>query len=181
MAVVGKMFRICNVVGQYRHILFNRSVPALYQQNVGIKQSIEDKLGLPPKPKKPLTPYFRFMAQIRPNLLHKNPHTKPTDIIKLVAQEWEKTDMTLRQKLEAEYKREMVDFVSANVKYEQSLTNEQREEIKKAKVVIAHSKEKRKLKKKMKELGKPKRPASAFLLFLSEKKGSRGIKSFRQY
>jgi transcription factor A len=153
-------------------------MPSLYQQIAGLKKSIEDKLGLPPKPKKPLTPYFRFMAQIRPNLTQKNPQAKATgrtsfiivemkvlivsfmllfyecfvfttDIVKLTAQEWEKVDTTVREQLEADYKREMVDFVAAQVKYDQMLTNEQREEIKKAKIDIAESKEKRKLKKVM--------------------------------
>jgi hypothetical protein len=41
----------------------------------------------------------------------------------------------------------MVDFLAAEVKYDQMLTSEQREEIKKAKKDIAESKEKRILKK----------------------------------
>jgi hypothetical protein len=72
-----------------------------------------------------------------------------TDIVKLTAQEWEKADITIREQLEADYKREMVDFMAAQVKYDKMLTNEQREEIKKAKVDIAESKEKRMLRKVM--------------------------------
>jgi hypothetical protein len=67
--------------------------------------------------------------------------------VKLTAQEWEKTDITVREQLQADYKREMVDFLAAQVKYDQMLTSEQREEIKKAKKDIAESKEKRALKK----------------------------------
>jgi hypothetical protein len=67
--------------------------------------------------------------------------------VKLTAQEWEKTDITVREQLLADYKREMVDFLAAQVKYDQMLTSEQREEIKKAKKDIAESKEKRVLKK----------------------------------
>lgn len=70
-----------------------------------------------------------------------------TDIVKLTAQEWEKADITVREQLQADYKREMVDFLAAQVKYEKMLTSEQREEIKKAKKDIAESKEKRVLKK----------------------------------
>lgn len=69
--------------------------------------------------------------------------------MKLTAQEWEKADITVRQKLEADYKREMVDFTAAQVKYNKMLTDEQREEIKLAKIDIAESKEKRMLKKVM--------------------------------
>jgi hypothetical protein len=71
------------------------------------------------------------------------------DIVKLTAQEWEKADITVRDKLETEYKQEMVDFMAAQMKYNQMLTEEQREEIKKAKMDIAESKEKRMLKKVM--------------------------------
>jgi len=70
-----------------------------------------------------------------------------TDIVKLTAQEWEKADITVREQLQAAYKREMVDFLALQVKYDQTLTSEQREEIKKAKKDIAESKEKRVLKK----------------------------------
>lgn len=69
--------------------------------------------------------------------------------MKLTAQEWEKADITVREQLQADYKREMVDFLAAQVKYDQMLTSEQREEIKKAKKDIAESKEKRVLKKVM--------------------------------
>jgi hypothetical protein len=72
-----------------------------------------------------------------------------TDIVKLTAQEWEKADITVREQLQADYKREMADFLAAQVKYDQMLTSEQREEIKKAKKDIAESKEKRVLKKVM--------------------------------
>jgi hypothetical protein len=43
----------------------------------------------------------------------------------------------------------MVDYAAAQVKYNRILTDEQREEIKKAKVEIAESKEKRLLRKVM--------------------------------
>jgi len=70
-----------------------------------------------------------------------------TDIVKLTAQEWEKADITVREQLQADYKQEMVDFLTAQVKYDQMLTSEQREEIKKVKKDMAESKEKRVLKK----------------------------------
>jgi len=70
-----------------------------------------------------------------------------TDIVKLTAQEWERADITVREQLQADYKRDMVDFLAAQVKYDQMLTSDQREEIKKAKKDMAESKEKRILKK----------------------------------
>lgn len=75
----------------------------------------------------------------------------------------------------------MVDYIAAQVKYNQLLTDEQHEEIKKAKIDIAESKEKRLLRKKKKELGKPKRPLSAFLLFMNGKKDERGTRPFKDW
>jgi len=33
---------------------------------------------VPPKPKKPLTPYFRFLGQVREDVKKDNPNLKPT-------------------------------------------------------------------------------------------------------
>jgi hypothetical protein len=70
-----------------------------------------------------------------------------TDIVKLAATEWGKADISVREHLQAEYKREMVDYMAAQVKYNKKITDEQREEIRKAKIDIAESKEKRLLRK----------------------------------
>lgn len=53
----------------------------------------------------------------------------------------------MREQLQAEYKHEMVDYMAEQVKYNQKLTDEQHEEIRKAKIDIAESKEKRLLRK----------------------------------
>jgi hypothetical protein len=62
------------------HTFFFFSRPAIvcYQQSVGLKQSLEEKIGLPEKPKRPMTPYFRFMAEVRPALMKNNPNVKVT-------------------------------------------------------------------------------------------------------
>jgi hypothetical protein len=70
-----------------------------------------------------------------------------TDIAKLAATEWGKAESSVREQLQAEYKREMVDYIAAQVKYNQLLTDEQHEEVKKAKIDIEESKEKRLLRK----------------------------------
>jgi hypothetical protein len=65
----------------------------------------------------------------------------------LAATEWGKADSSVREQLQAEYKREMVDYIAAQVNYNQLLTDEQHEEVKKAKIDIAELKEKRLLRK----------------------------------
>lgn len=39
--------------------------------------------AIPPKPKKPLTPYFRFLGQVREDVKKENPNLKPTGNYKL--------------------------------------------------------------------------------------------------
>lgn len=58
-----------------------------------LSKSIEEQVGLPPRPKRPLTPYFRFMKQVRSNVVQENPKASAIDITKLVAQKWEKVDI----------------------------------------------------------------------------------------
>ncbi|PSN54930.1 hypothetical protein C0J52_01675, partial [Blattella germanica] len=99
----------------------------LYQQTANLKQTIEEKLGLPRKPKRPLTPYFRFMAEVRPTILKKNPHLKATGNILELYHIFQKV-----------------------------------------------------LKKK-KELGKPKRPISPYLMFLADNKEKRGDQAFADW
>lgn len=51
----------------------------LVQQSSNLhKQTIYEKLNLPAKPKKPLTPYFKFLSQARPALVREYPEAKIT-------------------------------------------------------------------------------------------------------
>lgn len=56
------------------------------------RETYEEIRNLPQKPKKPLTPYFRFMKQIRPELTKEIPKAKLTDFVKECALRWEKVD-----------------------------------------------------------------------------------------
>lgn len=51
------------------------------------KQSAENKLGIE-KPKRPVTSFFKFLKQVRPTLIAKNPTTSATEIIKIASQHW---------------------------------------------------------------------------------------------
>ena len=58
-------------------MIFRQFFP-IFQQCATIKQSIEKSIGIPEKPKKPLTPYFRYLEKIRPGLVKDNPNVKIT-------------------------------------------------------------------------------------------------------
>lgn len=62
------------------------------QQIAGLRQSLEEKLDIPAKPKRPLTPYFKFMAKIRPELKKENPNANAVDIVREISKRWEKVE-----------------------------------------------------------------------------------------
>ncbi|XP_071439446.1 high mobility group protein C-like isoform X2 [Hetaerina americana] len=130
--------------------LFPRRLPFALNPSVnyaGIRVSADDLRGLPEKPKKPLSPYFRFMAEMRPEYKKENPDCKVTDIVKLIADKWEKTSMESKQKYMEDYKKDLVAYSNARLRYEEQLTDEQKELMKKAKEETEIAKENRKLKK----------------------------------
>ncbi|XP_017484640.1 PREDICTED: transcription factor A, mitochondrial isoform X2 [Rhagoletis zephyria] len=139
-------------------------------RSVSSVRTLEEKLGLPPRPKKPLTPYFRYMQDQRPKILAENPKFSTVDVVRLVSKRWSDADAALKKRLQDEYKREQQAFVEIRAKYEAKMSDEQRAELKQLKQDIQDAKERRMMRKRIKELGRPKRPASAFLRFLREER-----------
>ncbi|XP_055844704.1 transcription factor A, mitochondrial [Episyrphus balteatus] len=139
------------------------------QPAAGLK-NLEEKVGLPPKPKKPLTPFFRYIKQVRPTILAENPHFKATDVIKTISKQWETVDPALKLKFQEEYQREKTIYVETRAKYDSQITDEQRYEMKQLKDESNIAKERRMTKKRIAQLERPKKPASAFLLFVSKER-----------
>lgn len=129
-------------------------------------KSLEDRLGLPPKPKKPLTPYFRFMKEMRPILIKENPTVPLTDVVKMIAKKWESVDEVEKAKLQDLYKRDQITYIEQRAKYDSKITEDQKRDLQKLRHEIAVAKERRAVRKRIKELGRPKKPASAFLKFI---------------
>ncbi|XP_063244186.1 transcription factor A, mitochondrial [Bacillus rossius redtenbacheri] len=154
------------------------SACAQWQQCAGLKQSLEEKMGLPVRPKRPLTPFFRFMAQQRPAYQQKHPDLKITEITKLLARQWEAVQEAERRRLEEDFKRDMAQYTAAVARYEGVLTDAQRDELQQARELTLDSRNRRRLKKKMKDLGKPKKPLSPFLVFVKGKASERKEESF---
>lgn len=146
-------------------------------------KTIEEKLGIPPKPKKPLTPYFRFMQEVRPKMSQENPKAALTDVVRLVAKKWETVDEGTKQKLSEEYKKDQIEYIERRAKYDLKLTDDQRAEIKSMKQDIVEAREKRATRKKTKDLGKPKKASSSFIHFLSDMKTAtpRGKETYREW
>ncbi|XP_025157047.1 transcription factor A, mitochondrial isoform X2 [Harpegnathos saltator] len=140
-----------------------------------IKSDIEKNI-LPPKPKKPLNPYFLYFQSVRNKLQQEHPGIKYIELIKKVSQEWAKIDPTIKQKFQKQHDENYTVYKQKLDHYNNSITDDQRmliiEELMKKKGVL----EKNQTKQKLMELGKPKRPLSAYLIFLRNKKDSKDPK-----
>ncbi|EDW39146.1 GL13929 [Drosophila persimilis] len=136
--------------------------------NSPVQQSktVEEQVGLPPRPKKPLTPYFRFMREMRPKLIATNPTITTIEVVRQLAKSWVDADTNLKERLQVEFKKDQQVYLEQRTKYDATLTDEQRAGIKQLKKDIGEAKERRQLRKRVKELGRPKKPASAFLRFI---------------
>lgn len=150
----------------------NRPLAAASISNSSVHQSktLEERVGAPPRPKKPLTPYFRFMRDMRPKLIDQDPKISQIEIVQELSRKWATVDPQLKQKLQSEYKKEQEIYVAQRTKYDAKLTDEQRSNIKQLKQELLDAKERKQLRKRVKELGRPKKPASAFLRFVASER-----------
>ncbi|KAK9888183.1 hypothetical protein WA026_000452 [Henosepilachna vigintioctopunctata] len=128
----------------------------------------QNTIKLPEKPKKPLTPFFKYLQEYRPITQKEHPQLKLTEIIKKCSQDWKNVHSTVKEKYETEYREELNAYVKKHLEYSVKLTEEQRMYIKELTEEKRRMVEKRKNKKLLKELNKPKKPPSAFLIFLMD-------------
>ncbi|KAH8420915.1 hypothetical protein KR222_009461 [Zaprionus bogoriensis] len=150
----------------------NRPLAAAGISNSSVQQSktLEERVGLPPRPKKPLTPYFRFMREQRPQLIAQDPKITTIQIVQELSRKWGTVDAKVKAQLQADYKKDQEVYLALRTKYDAKLTDEQRAEIKQLKQDLLDAKERKQLRKRVKELGRPKKPASAFLRFVASER-----------
>lgn len=91
------------------------------------------------------------------------------DLMRVIAQRWDKLDESSKANYVKAYKNEMESYTSIIEKYKRSLTPAQVEAQQQIKLDRQLSREKREKRRRLKELGKPKKPPSAFFLYLSSK------------
>lgn len=121
------------------------------------------------------------MRDIRPKV--EGPDKSLVEVVKIVAKQWNALDEGKKKKYQEEFKKEQVVFNQKMAQYVGKLTNEQKESIREMKVDMAEKKERRQFRKKITDLGKPKRAKSAFLIFLQEetKKKPRGDVPYQEF
>jgi transcription factor A, mitochondrial len=106
------------------------------------------------------------MKLARPKLLEENPRLSLIDVVKLCAKKWETVDKATKDKLESDYQKEKITYIEKRAQYQSTLTDENRNDLKMLKQDRLEAKEKRAYKARVRDLGKPKRPATPFLRYL---------------
>lgn len=122
---------------------------------------------MPERPKKPLSPYFRYMTEIRPSIAAANPQLRLTDVIKLIGTKWSTVDKSQKEALQEAYKRDQIAYLKSRASYEASLTEDQRFQLTDLKQKLVDQKTKIAERKRVRDLGRPKRPMSPYLCWLS--------------
>ncbi|CAG9788616.1 unnamed protein product [Diatraea saccharalis] len=181
MSLFNQFYRFNNyVVGSYKSILHGRSNWLQQQVCSYTKKSAEDRLGIE-KPKRPLTPFFKFMTQMRPALLAKNPGITSKEAIVWSSKHWQQLDAETKTQMTKEYEKDLEDYRKIKELYEKSLTDQQKADIQRVKEELAEAREKRKLKAEYKEMGRPKKPMSSYFLFSQTKKESFQSKNLKEF
>ncbi|XP_066253954.1 transcription factor A, mitochondrial-like [Euwallacea similis] len=142
----------------------NFNVPCM-----GLKDDIKSlSQQIPKKPKRPLTAYFRFLAEKRPALIKTNPSLSSIEIIKTLSEQWSQLSVNAKETYILAALEERAKYDEKLVRYNAQLTPEQEKILKEIDAEKRKDKIKRKMRLENKAEGKPKRPVTAFAIFLKE-------------
>ncbi|XP_060521263.1 transcription factor A, mitochondrial-like isoform X2 [Cylas formicarius] len=139
---------------------------------MGLRRATKEKLEnlhLPDKPKRPTTPYLKFINEHRAIVKEENPEFKPTEVVKKCAQLWNSSSSSVREKYMQTFKEELKQYTAKVKTYSASLTEEQQQLLKEIEKEKKHDKQRRLQRQLFRESNKPKKPQTPYNLFLSEK------------
>ncbi|XP_029164384.1 transcription factor A, mitochondrial isoform X2 [Nylanderia fulva] len=130
-----------------------------------LKRNIEKSI-LPPKPKKPLNAFMQYFLSVKDKLHKDYPNYTQKELLKKVAEQWTQVESGVKENLQKQYMEQLSVYKQKLMDYKNSITDDQQMLIKKELIKKEHALERSQVKQKLAELGKPKRPLSAFLLFM---------------
>ncbi|KAJ6657757.1 hypothetical protein lerEdw1_001944 [Lerista edwardsae] len=120
------------------------------------------------RPKQPLTAYIRFCKDQQPIFRKQNPGVNILDITKKIAHAWRELPASDKQPYEAAAKVDRQVYKEQMAKYKAQLSPAQEEALKEERRRKVAKKRATRKKRQLTVLGKPKRPRSAFNIFMSE-------------
>lgn len=120
------------------------------------------------RPKRPLTSYMRFVEQQRPLVVRQNPGLKVVDIVKRVAQQWRALSPEQKRPFEEASRADHAQYKVDIAQYKSQLSPAQSAALKEEKRQKLAKRKSIRHKRELTLLGKPKRPRTAFNIFMSE-------------
>lgn len=157
---------------RFKHALLNRAL-------------IEEKLGLPVKPKRPIAPFFQYMIEIRASVVAQHPTLKTSEHVALISKMWRELDATKSEKYYKVYQNESIAYQEPLAQYNKTKTEEHKRTVKEKQKELQKEIEKRKIvrsqRKKAQALDRPKRPLSMYLRYLQAQADRQPDEKFVDY
>ncbi|XP_076275651.1 transcription factor A, mitochondrial-like [Rhynchophorus ferrugineus] len=151
-------------------VLTNRTINVLTLPIcAGIKQEAKDllsKLNIPEKPKRPLSAYMQYLFEKRPQVKVNYPNLSNIELIKKMSEDWKNLSSDLKLNYENKAKQNKEEYDKRLLQFNNNLTPEQKTVLNQIQSELREEAKKRKLKREIKQHNKPKKPASAYSLFL---------------
>ncbi|XP_029465631.1 transcription factor A, mitochondrial [Rhinatrema bivittatum] len=119
-------------------------------------------------PKRPLTAYFRYSVEQQPVLKKYNPDLKLGELAKKIGLAWKELPASQKQPYEAAAAADLQIYKDELARYKAQLTPAQIKALKEERRQRAAKRKSMRRKRELTILGKPKRPRSAFNIFMSE-------------
>ncbi|XP_053598211.1 transcription factor A, mitochondrial isoform X2 [Microplitis demolitor] len=155
---------------KYCNFLFTRISQIVFRPYSESRlRRLEKKWDIPPRPKRPLNPFFKFVVLRREEMVKENPQLKNPQIMQKLGEKFRSYDGNYKNELQKEYREEMNEYSRQMILYEKSLTSEQKQILKSLAEKRAEMKEKSKEQQRLKDLGKPRKPPPVIFLFISSK------------
>lgn len=110
----------------FSNFLFRISV-ASHQHSVGLRADLKDKLkylNIPEPPKRPTSPYIRFLKEHRLTVIKQNPNLSSVEVIKQCAEAWRNVSPEKKQDYSKEFHLELAEYTQKNKTYHEELTPE---------------------------------------------------------
>lgn len=145
------------------------------------KKSVEEKLGLPRKPKQPLSGYVRFITENIASVNETNPNLLKKEQIALLAKMWSTIGDARKEEYSKAHRDEKLDYRAKLIEYKRTLSEDDKKRVQELKTAILVRKAQLNKSKQRQELGKPKRPINKFVKFFLEQKRGEGKQTRQEY
>ncbi|XP_017757324.1 PREDICTED: high mobility group B protein 6 [Eufriesea mexicana] len=128
---------------------------------------------LPPKPKRPVSPFILYVKQIHHHFTEEEPNIKYSDVLKKASKRWAVLNPIEKEHFQKQYSEKYEAYTKKLQEYNNSITKEQKQlweekkkEYEQTSIGINN--------KRMHEIfGKPKKPSNAYLSYVMSKKSEK--------